>query len=121
MQHLPPPEAHVRRPELPLDLELGLDALAPGQPSRRDTKQRHLDLCFPGVELERDVALHNCRCVAFRSRRRDRALDARVPPLDGACERVATCELVLATYEDVDLRAGGLKVGGRSKGVRREI
>jgi len=44
-----------------------------------------------------------------------------VPPLDGACERVATCELVLATYEDVDLRAGGLKVGGRSKGVRREI
>lgn len=120
MQHLPPPEAHVRRPELPLDLALGLDALEAG-PHDKAGGTRHLDLRFPGVELERDVALHNCRCVAFRYPRRDRALDARVPPLDGACERVATCELVLATYEDVDLREGGLKVGGRSKGVRREI
>ena len=44
-----------------------------------------------------------------------------VPPLDGACERVATCELVLATYEDVDLRGGGVEIGGSSKGGRREI
>ena len=34
MQHLPPPEAHVRRPELPLDLALGLDALEAGQVER---------------------------------------------------------------------------------------
>ena len=60
MQHLPPPEAHVRRPELPLDLALGLDALEAGQHDKAGGT-RHLDLRFPGVELERDVALHDCR------------------------------------------------------------